>query len=387
MATAKKGKPSGIYQRLKDQNSGKWNYESIREGRGLQTGDRQGAFFTRIVKPGAKWQSWVRLDGETFGAAQTALSKLDSGLDARAQGFPVPEIDDLTRGNSISSKVAAFCDETKANKAKKTWQAYSNSVAYFEESCKKSKVQDATREDLLAFKTYLRKQEMSERSVYNNFLNTMVFLKWCGVKVGIKKDDWPKKPEREPEEYTDDEITKMLNAADTEERLLLNALLCSGLRSGEMAHLTYGDIDIKHSVWTVQPKEGWTTKTEDSQRDVPVPEWLTKKVRERMEASERGKKDLIFFNANGGPNLHMLRIVKRVAKRAKVSGRVDDHKFRSTAITRWLRAGNTVIDVMSWVGHAKPETILRYAAKVKVRHADTRKKAESAFTVFEAVGD
>jgi hypothetical protein len=30
--------------------------------------------------------------------------------------------------------------------------------------------------------------------------------------------------------------------------------------------------------------------------------------------------------------------------------------------------------------HAKPATILRYAAKVKVRHTDTRKKAESAFT-------
>jgi integrase len=386
MATAKKGEPSGIYQRLKDA-TGKWKYQSIREGRGLQTGDLKGTFFTRIVKPGAKWQSWVHLDGETFEAAKKALGTLETGFDATAKGFPVPEIDDLTQGNRIASKVAAYCDEIKANKARKTWQAYSNSLAYFEESCRKSKVQDVSRQDLLAFKTYLRKQGMSERSIYNNFLNTMVFLKWCGVKAGIKKDDWPKKPEREPEEYTDEEICKILNAANPDERLLLNSLLCSGLRSGEMAHLTYGDIDFKHSVWTVQPKEGWTTKTEDSQRDVPVPEWLTKKIRERMEADDRGKKDLIFFNSNGGPDLHMLRIVKRVAKRAKVSGRVDDHKFRSTAITRGLRAGNTVIDVMSWVGHAKPETILRYAAKVKVRHADTRKKAESAFTVFEAVGD
>jgi hypothetical protein len=59
----------------------------------------------------------------------------------------------------------------------------------------------------------------------------------------------------------------------------------------------------------------------------------------------------------------------------------------SVAITRWLRAGNTVIDVMSWVSHANPETILRYAAKVKIRHAETCKKAESAFTEFANVGD
>ena len=65
MATAKKGESSGIYQRLKDA-TGKWKYQSIREGRGLQTGDLKGTFFTRIVKPGAKWQSWVHLDGETL---------------------------------------------------------------------------------------------------------------------------------------------------------------------------------------------------------------------------------------------------------------------------------------------------------------------------------
>jgi integrase len=377
---------NSIYIRQKN-DSGVWRYRSLNVGRGRRPASLQGPFFTRYRKSGAKWQSWVPLDADTLDEAIKAADNLETGLDARAEGFSVPEIDDLTHANRISSKVVAFCDETKANKARKTWQAYSNSLAYFEESCRKSKVQDITREDLLSFKTYLRKQEMSERSIYNNFLNTMVFLKWCGVKAGIKKEDWPRKPEREPEEYTDEEINKMLNAAEPEERLLLNSLLCSGLRSGEMAHLTYGDIDFKHSVWTVQPKEGWTTKTADSQRDVPVPEWLTKKIRERMEAGERSKQDLIFFNEVGGPNFHMLRIVKRVAKRAKVAGRVDDHKFRSTAITRWLRAGNTVIDVMSWVGHAKPETILRYAAKVKVRHADTRKKAESAFTEFAEVGD
>src|SRR5262249_15807489 len=151
---------------------------------------------------------------------------------------------------------------------------------------------------------------------------------------------------------------------------------------------TYGDIDFKHSVWTVQPKATWNTKTEESQRDVPVPQWLTEKIEERMQTSGRSKKNLIFFNTKGEPDKHILRVVKRVAKRAGLSDtRVDDHKFRSTAITRWLRKGNTVPDVMSWVGHVDPETILRYAAKVKVREAATLQRASEAFANFAGVGD
>jgi integrase len=66
---------------------------------------------------------------------------------------------------------------------------------------------------------------------------------------------------------------------------------------------------------------------------------------------------------------------------------VDDHKFRSTAITRWLRDGVAPQDVMVWVGHVSLETILRYAAKVNVRRAETLKKATKTFAQFANVGD
>jgi integrase len=375
--------------------NGTWRYVAVNLGRGRRPDNLQGPFYTRILGPGKKdplkkVQSWQLLDGDTLDAAIKSAGTIESALDAKAKGLTVEEADNVDGTNRLSTKIAEFCAEIEAIKAKRTLQAYSNSLAYFAESCKRVNVQDITRKDLLSFQTYLRGQEMSERSVYNNFLNTAVFLKWCGVSpksLGVKKGDWPEKSEREPEAYTEEEISTMLNAANPEERLLLNCFLCSGLRAGELANLTYGDIDFKHSIWTVQPKDGWNTKTRESQRDVPVAGWLTKKLHARMKTNGRKESDLIFFNGNGGPNLHMLRIVKRVAKRAKLAGRVDDHKFRSTAITVWLRSGNTVPDVMKWVGHAKPETILRYAAKVNLRDAETRKRAESGFAQFANVGD
>jgi integrase len=385
---------NALYTRQKNE-AGQWRYKSVNVGPGRRPTALQGPFYTRILGPGKKdpsktVQSWHLLTGENLDEAKTAAEKLEKTLDAKAAGVNVPDADNVDGTNRLSTKIAEFCKEIESNKARKTWQAYSNSLAYFAESCSRVNVQDITRKDLLDFKTHLRAEKMSERSVYNNFLNTAVFLKWCGVSaksLGIGKDDWPKKPEREPEEYTEEEITKMLKAADSEERLLLKCFLTSGLRSGEMAHLTYGDIDFKHSVWTVQPKKGWTTKTEASQRDVPVLPELTQMIRKRMETNHKTKSDLIFFNTNGEPNLHMLRIVKRVAKRAKVTGRVDDHKFRSTAITLWLRQGNSPIDVMGWVGHTSMDTIQRYAAKVNVRRAETIAKAGAPFAQYAAVGD
>jgi len=375
-----------IYLRAKN-HAGQWRYEKVNTGRGRPVTGLSGPFFIRLKEEGKRWYSWLPLGAESVEEAKKAAERIEKAQEAKAMGLTVAELDEAT-SSRLSTKVSTFCKEIEANKSRKTWLAYRKSLEYFQQSCRKKTIQDITRTDLLAFKTYLRDEaEMSERSVYNNFLNAMIFLKWCKVRNDIQQKDWPPKPEREPEEYTDAELKRLLNAADPDERLLLNCFLCSGLRSDEMSHLTYGDIDFEHSVWTVRPKNGWSTKTKQSQRDVPVPMWLTKKVHQRKEALNKHNSDWIFPNTLGGPDRKLLKVTKRAAKKAKLAGRVDDHKFRSTAITRWLRAGNTVPDVMSWVGHISPKTILRYAAKVKVRETETRERAEKAFHQFQGVGD
>jgi len=390
---------ASIYSRQKNEK-GKWRYVRVNTGPGRPPADLGGPFYLRVTIDGR--EQWASA-GDTLEIAREEAKKYEATVKAEESGLVVEN----EAANRLRTKIEAFNAETKATKAYKTALAYANTLRYFAASCKRVNVEDVKRQDLLDFKTHLRNEKLSERSVYNNFLNTMVFLKWCGVNAGVKKNDWPPLPEREPEEYSDEELVALLNAADNEknlqlskharglsklphwgsERLLLNSFLCSALRSGEMAHLTYGDIDFKHSVWTVAPKDGWKTKTTKSQRDVPVSGWLTKKIHERMTADNRQKPDLIFPTAEGKPDLKLLKVVKRVAKRAEVTGRVDDHKFRSTAITRWLRDGNSVADVMSWVGHTSLDTILRYAAKINVRKLETRKKAEKTFAQFANVGD
>ena len=81
---------------------------------------------------------------------------------------------------------------------------------------------------------------------------------------------------------------------------------------------------------------------------MPVGEWLTAKVMAQKKDEGKQDGDLIFPSARGGVDTHQ--ITQRITKLAGVKGRVDNHKFRATAITFWLRAGNTIFDVMAWAG-------------------------------------
>jgi integrase len=355
-------------------------------------------------------KQWVRLQARNLAEAKVEAEKQQHVLQAQARGVEIAQAnaDEKLR---LTSRAAVFLAETEANKSPATWAAYNRSLDLFLESCKRPNVSDVKREDLLQFKTYLKKQEFAGRTIYNHFLNVSIFLAWAkhsAEGLGIKKGDWPAKVERDPEAYTEEEIDKMLKAAagtfrgiakkegeKRDDRLLLKAFLNSGLRDGELQHLSYGDIDVKHSLWSVRPKEGHNLKTREhklktieSQRRVPVSEALTKKIMEQKEAEGRTGEDLIFPNTTeSDPDTHLIRITQRVAELAGVEGRVDNHKFRATTITTWLRNGNAVPDVMEWVGHKSPDTILRYYAKVRLEQKEHRQKATQAFDRYSTVGN
>jgi integrase len=360
-------------------------------------------FYVRDQRNG---KQWIRLDARTLAEAKIEAEKIQHRLEARAKGVEVVEASDANQ-ERLTVRIAHYLNEVEANKSVSTWRLYHRSLELFKESCRRLNVQDVNREDMLAFKTFLKRKGFESRSVYNHFLNVTVFF--AAVKgrnsLGLKEADWPPKTERLVEEYDLDELQKLIKTAATtfqgmdrnsgrykgtkkDDRLLLNAFLNTGMRNGELAHLTYADIDARHSLWTVKPTEGHKLKTEKAQRQVPVGEWLTKKVMEQKAAEGKKDSDLVFpAPVGGGVNKHLLNIVKRVAELAGVTGRVDMHKFRATAITTWLRAGNTPQDIREWVGHEDPGMLDRYVAKLKLQDQKARAKATDPFNSYATMGD
>ena len=262
-----------------------------------------GSYYARFTENGSRVMKPL---GSDFTNAILTFQNLELAREYQDRNLQMPSAQVKITAPScptLAVKVEQYCEEISANKGLATYRKYSHNVKRFLRFCPRATVPEITREDMLAYKTFLKAEKLAPRSIHQTFLETMIFLKWCGAKIPLKHADWPTMWEREPEAYTEEEITALLNAANEEERLLLSCFLCSGFRSGEIEHLTYGDIDFKHSVWTVQAKEqfAWQPKKNKS-RDVPVPEWLTAKLEARMAAGHRSRKDLVFFNACGEPD-------------------------------------------------------------------------------------
>lgn len=352
-------------------------------------------------------KQWLKLDATTIVEAKEEAVRVQAALEAKSQGVAVLGADDL-KGDRLEARISEYLDEIEINKARKSWLAYKNTLEnFFLDYCKKTVVQDVTRQDIIGFKNYLKTREgVSPRSVYNHFLNTMIFFKWAKHNMEVKggeKGDWPVKPERDAEAYTDGEIQLLMKFADTEdgkrrrdkegkeiwtERLVLFAFLLTGFRSGELSHLRYCDIDKKISVWRLTPHNGWEPKTKAGKREVAVDDWLTKKVLDQKNGYR--DTDYIFSQKRdaGKPNHKLLKVVKRVAKLAGITGRVDDHKFRSTWITNQLRTKkNTDLDIAKWAGHGDTNTLKRYYKVLQFEDEAARKAATHANEKYAGMGD
>jgi integrase len=244
---------------------------------------------------------------------------------------------------------------------------------------------EVTRETVFRFAAHLRAQDYKPLTVHDYFAQVLIFLKARNVHLGIPRKQWGKPAPRKAQKYTDEELDALFLHANSEESLIFKSFLFSGLRNQELANLTYGDINFKTSVWTVQPKHNWETKSDDSVRWVPVPRFHTEDIRERRIQKERKENDLVFPNRLEKRHINYIQLLHKVAQKAGLTGRVDIHKFRSTCATRWLRDGIDVLEVARRLGHANLATIRQYIEMVDKESQAVMDRTSKTFERFDTL--
>jgi len=160
---------------------------------------------------------------------------------AAEQPRPKPKKKDA---GALDVLIDAYLTTGKA--AQKNWrrhtrQAYALALKLFLESCRKSRLDDITGDDLLEFKVFLRKYRTSigkpydDRSIYNHFLNVVSFLNEHGKRNLVIQSDWPKYEKKKTACYDETDMARLLQFADEDEDEadVLEFFLGVGFRNGE----------------------------------------------------------------------------------------------------------------------------------------------------------
>lgn len=213
----------------------------------------------------------------------------------------------------------------------------------------------------------------------------------------------PKRPSRLPGQIlTSEQVERVLDQADLtkpegiRDRAILEVFYSTGIRLGELRHLTLLDIDLGNGLLRVNQGKG------GKDRVVPLgemacrflKEYLTK-VRPHLLAAKSPQQDnqVLFLNHWGGPLSKTLieHMVSSLGQKAGV--RISPHSFRHACATQLVRNGADISVVSKLLGHSRLEITQVYTkvAGVEMKqthgkaHPREKEKAEIARPEIEAI--
>jgi integrase/recombinase XerD len=336
----------------------------------------EGAYYIEWREHGKRIRLSVGKDAQDAAARR---QRKEAELKALNNGVSVIPGGGNNGPRSIAKAVADFLEETELTKKPKTLAAYTTALNYFTESCPKLYLPEIDRHDLLRFAAFLRDEKgQAPRSCWNKFAIVMSFLKASGISGLVKKTDWPRFTEEEPEIYEQADLDQLFKACTPEERLWYEFFLMTGMREQEVMYTYWSDVNFAASTVCVshKPDRGWTPKAY-KEREIPIPSKLVKKLKLRKTKSDKTC-DLVFPTAGCNPKLDFLDCLKACAERSGLNK--EDfwlHKFRATFATRCLWAGVDLRTVQQWLGHSDMESTMRYLKPS--RSLQTREKVNEIF--------
>ena len=220
---------------------------------------------------------------------------------------------------------------------------------------------------------YRRGRNPAPATYYRRFVLLRRFMQWLSRRNGTPDPFFelqaPPKPRQESDWLTREEFACLLDAAEhprrrrpglvQRDRLVLLALVLTGLRRAELIDVRWQDIDLDSPRASLLVRRGKGGKP----RRQPLPSQLVAELeRWRRERSPSPQQPVFCGLAGGRLQENVLAdVIRRSVRGAGLSKHVTAHTLRHTAAT-WLRqaTGDTRL-VAEYLGHADLSTVSRYA--------------------------
>jgi integrase len=357
-----------IYRRVKTEKGWRYQRAAFHSNGKIINDGTEGKFY--FAHEG-KWIPAGTDDALKAQSKRLELIKAAEGAKALHPENYVAAVSDSQRMTLAQASERYFSNLEAQGKDRKTIAAYRAAVDPFVANCKTTYVEDVTKQDMIDFMGWLRKQPQREqrnanpnRTYANKIGHIAIFLKNFGVEKLLKKSEYPKFHQKKIVAHTDEELALLYSHANDEERFLLDFFLGTMARDAEAHKCKY-----THLTGTTLTLYGKQNKT----RTVEISPRLAATIAERRKTS---KHEYLFVNREGNPNTHLLRDIQDLAAKAKAKFHCELHKLRKTAASRRYLANVPLMTLMAELGHNSLSTTQVYLSDV--RKDETKKSVAAA---------
>lgn len=159
---------------------------------------------------------------------------------------------------------------------------------------------------------------------------------------------------------SEEECSLLINSAQGICRDMVIVALGTGLRFGELAALTWDDVDFKNNEIVISRSlvEGILDSTKSNRiRRIPMTESVLETLKRRKKENE-----FIFTNRNGKPMAwsNSVRQLQRSCQKAGIRN-IGWHVLRHTFASHLAQAGANIVAVQNLLGHSEIRTTMRYS--------------------------
>ncbi|MFP4459929.1 MAG: tyrosine-type recombinase/integrase [Candidatus Zixiibacteriota bacterium] len=268
--------------------------------------------------------------------------------------------------------------------SRNTYKRYIGSVRLFIEFVENKhgniNIDQVLSRDFNDFQTQ-RLKKVKPKSVNNDRTAINEFFKWAGnndylhVNPMDKTKSIPEKDNREITFYSVDEVKAILSYHKNPhkwkarnktrhkhvyERLypFWLALYSTGMRTGELQHLEWDDVNLEKNEIYIRFKDDWKPKS-SKERVIPINSQFKKAFEIRKELSESEK--YVFSKGDGSKlkDKYLLDKLRVILKNLHIQGNV--HKFRHTFASLHAMNGTDLPTLQKLLGHADIATTMKYA--------------------------
>ncbi len=244
---------------------------------------------------------------------------------------------------------------TIQGKSEKTIEAYLLHNQKFLEFIKKDS-NEIENQDIKDYLAHLMSKKLKPKSI-NLVLSSLRFLNEYILKKpdlfeGIKSQ---KTAEKIPNYLTREEIKKLLAVTKNfKHRLMIELMLCSGLRVSECINLKKENINDDKTV-TIRAGKG------NKDRITIIPVIVLEHLKRYLE-NRKYNSEYIFCKKDGHKLTVKLpqKIIKKLAKEAGIRKKVTPHILRHSFATHLLHNGTDIRYIQTLLGHAQIQTTQIY---------------------------